>query len=508
MLEFGGKPTSEAAAYAPGVCRAWAADLADALTCDTSPGQALQGVQLQQEGRVKRHRLRGNHEESKKEQRRREDQASQAGMRNPAALVEAWPKLWSAMAGVRRVLEQAWHDLPELRDLTSACGADPPVEGGAPPCKQVAGEGARRQVRRREPPGQDVIQELRRRLGRELGLDEDAVEAHHPASPWRYRMVQAVQETTGDPDRALGRWLEVGAPMGISQPIAPGGLFPEVVPEAGLTLQQLDELERWSANHPSFDKLHDEAEAPGVTTVRGFLDAGFGRLFADVADASKHCGVEIHPAPMGNITKELADGSLKHRPIQDLRRNGVNDAVKVPERQVLPRPIDHARDVAELSASCGAEDIVATLILDFKDAFMSIPLHEDEQPYNCTVLPGGVKLGRDPLDKNEVSEGSCIVWRVLGFGGKPNPLVYSRAASFAMRTGQVDHVAPNKGGGDSELSHSLLAGRLRSRLCFGSHCESRRWCCVGSCMWTTLRCVREALPTRSTRHLIFCWPGG
>jgi hypothetical protein len=25
----------------------------------------------------------------------------------------------------------------------------------------------------------------------------------------------------------------------------------------------------------------------------------------------------------------------------------------------------------------------------------------------------------------------------LGFGGKPNPLVYSRAASFAMRSGQA-----------------------------------------------------------------------
>ena len=29
------------------------------------------------------------------------------------------------------------------------------------------------------------------------------------------------------------------------------------------------------------------------------------------------------------------------------------------------------------------------------------------------------------------------MWDVLGFGGKPNPLVYSRVASFAMRTGQA-----------------------------------------------------------------------
>ena len=37
-----------------------------------------------------------------------------------------------------------------------------------------------------------------------------------------------------------------------------------------------------------------------------------------------------------------------------------------------------------------------------------------------------------------------MVWRVLGFGGKPNPLVYSRAASFAMRTAQALIGVPNR----------------------------------------------------------------
>ena len=129
--------------------------------------------------------------------------------------------------------------------------------------------------------------------------------------------------------------------------------------------------------------------------MRGFLDAGFGQLFADAAAASAYFGTTVHPAPMGNITKALPDGSLKHRPIQDLRRNGVNDAVRVPERQVLPRPIDHARDVADLAASRKPGDQLAILILDFKDAFMSIPLHEAERPFNCTVVPEGVRRERE-----------------------------------------------------------------------------------------------------------------
>ena len=38
---------------------------------------------------------------------------------------------------------------------------------------------------------------------------------------------------------------------------------------------------------------------------------------------------------------------------------------------------------------------------------------------------------------NETQEGSFIVWRVVGFGGRPNPLLFARVASFAMRTGQT-----------------------------------------------------------------------
>ena len=111
----------------------------------------------------------------------------------------------------------------------------------------------------------------------------------------------------------------------------------------------------------------------------------------------------------------------------------MNAAVRLPERQVLPRPIDHALDLVNLNSAREEGESLMVLVLDFKDAFMSIPLHEDEQPFNCTRLAQDITLGRPPIDADEASQGSCIVWRVLGFGGKPNPLVYSRAASFAMR---------------------------------------------------------------------------
>ena len=138
---------------------------------------------------------------------------------------------------------------------------------------------------------------------------------------------------------------------------------------------------------------------------------------------------------MGNITK-IDHGKVNHRVIQDLLRNHVNEAARVLERQVLPRGIDHVRDLAWLSRRGGLSE-VEVLVLDFKDAFLSIPLHEDERKYNVSVLTGGVRRDRDPVYAGEPESGTCIVWKVLGFGGRPNPLVYSRVASFAMRTAQA-----------------------------------------------------------------------
>ena len=77
---------------------------------------------------------------------------------------------------------------------------------------------------------------------------------------------------------------------------------------------------------------------------------------------------------------------MKYRLIQDQRINFVNSAVSLPERQVLPRPIDHARDLGLLLEGLRPDEELTTLILDFKDAFMSIPLHFDEWRFNCAEI--------------------------------------------------------------------------------------------------------------------------
>ena len=415
VLEFGKGSTRDAAAYTPGLCRSWALALAEEISVDTTTAAVMEQVQVSTEGKVKRHVSRGVDADSLKKIRDEEDARSTAGMRNPALLQRRWPQLWSTMAAVRTILEKAHAEHEELRRLSELCGKDPP----------------------RAQPSNEVLNVIRADILKVLGKDAAKADDHHPASPWRFELVRAVLEATADSDLVLADWLQGGAPMGLAMDIEPGGHFPPADPAPGMDMEMLEHQERWETNHPSFNKETATGEQPpGPQLVSEYLEAGFGRLYESPKAASSDLGGDVHPAPLGTISKPKPDGSLKHRVIQDLRRNNVNDAVRLPERQVLPRGVDHGIDMAQVASKVkGANK--AVLIIDFKDAFMSIPLADCERKFNCANVPKGLIRQRAALDATEPSEGTCVVWRVLGFGGKPNPLIYSRAASFAARSAQA-----------------------------------------------------------------------
>ena len=76
---------------------------------------------------------------------------------------------------------------------------------------------------------------------------------------------------------------------------------------------------------------------------------------------------------------------------------------------------------------------------------MSLPLAKSEMGYNASVCPAGLVRSRDALYADEPVEGRVLLWRVLGFGGHSNPLTYSRAATFAARSGQALLCEPARG---------------------------------------------------------------
>ena len=75
--------------------------------------------------------------------------------------------------------------------------------------------------------------------------------------------------------------------------------------------------------------------------------------------------------------------------------------------------------------------------LDFANAFMTVPLAPEEQPFMCTEVEYPVRRGRGPVRPGEPASGTYLVWRVLGFGGRSNPLVYSRVVGLVARISQA-----------------------------------------------------------------------
>ena len=179
-------------------------------------------------------------------------------------------------------------------------------------------------------------------------------------------------------------------------------------------------------NHPSFSKPSASGGHPARDQLQKLVDQGFARVVRSRREAEAELGGKCFPAPLGDVVKLLPDGEEKHRLIQDLRRNLINDRVLLPERAVLPRFVDHAVDVALASGKGECE----TFIMDYENAFMAVPSDPREDRYNCCLLEVGhpMRRTRPPVHPNEPVEGSFLIWRVLGIGGKAFPLLYARVA--------------------------------------------------------------------------------
>ena len=369
-------------------------------------------VPLVSEGIVNRHASRGPSSPSSKALKADEDKRCNAGMRNAAIFTNDLERRWGPMRRIAHLLVDYRKGHSAFRGLVGALGPSPS----------------------REPPSLQDIFGLRLRVGRLLGVPDSVVDECHPVAPWRWRLFEALLGRLSDPDLPLVSWLRDGAPFGIYRSIQPGGWFPAAADSYNGAEGEADDVYK---NHPSFWITQGIEDPPGLAWIKDQVEAGRVRLFTNRSTAEHWLGQKSWPAPLGTISKLKPDGSLKHRPVQDQRRNGVNAWVNLPERQVLPRPIDHAKDCALLGSTLAEGEDLWVLILDLVDAFLGVPLHPEEMATNCSTLEVPITRARPPLDQEEPVSGSFIIWRVLGFGGRPNPLLYARVASFLCRTGQT-----------------------------------------------------------------------
>ena len=144
-------------------------------------------------------------------------------------------------------------------------------------------------------------------------------------------------------------------------PVEPGGLLLLIVESPVLQEEDLYEQELFRDNHKSFKATVDGSQ-PAMVELQGLIDSSFARLCTDSAEAERWLGKVPVISPLGNVAKFKPDGTMKNRLIQDFRASSVNSASSVSERQVLPRFVDHARDLAMLSARGSS---VGVFVLDF-----------------------------------------------------------------------------------------------------------------------------------------------
>ena len=120
------------------------------------------------------------------------------------------------------------------------------------------------------------------------------------------------------------------------------------------------------------------------------------------------------------ILKPRTDGSLKVRLVIDYRRSGVNAFVKTRERVVLPRAREAIDNAVFMMKEHGGNAQLAWMVVDFKDAFHTIPVDpEDLRLQVFMTRPGVFEL-----------------FSTTVFGSKASPLIWGRFGALLMRSGQ------------------------------------------------------------------------
>ena len=232
-------------------------------------------------------------------------------------------------------------------------------------------------------------------------------------------MFERLMALSKDPDAAiLPERIRIGFPLGINRTIVHSGVFPctdDV--SASIKASQVNGilLEDWdgsASNYRSFEDAGEKAQAE----LDRMVCEGRATTASTWSEVVQQLGPEAKLTKLACIVKQREDLSEKVRLVVDMRRSGITGLISLRERLVLPRIADVAESVSALMKSASWGDAFEAMISDFKDAFYSLPLHVEEQPF-------------------AVIKGSSLSYllKTVVFGVACGPLLWARLASWGMR---------------------------------------------------------------------------
>ena len=236
-------------------------------------------------------------------------------------------------------------------------------------------------------------------------------------TPVDTEMIRGWQRKSGDPEKWVPYWLEVGAPLGIERSIQTAGIFPVMEAEEERHQGEWDSdvlLEKGEMkNYKSVEEDREQAEIE----LNRYLERKFCMAIPRSEAQEKYQGGTI--SKMGLILKTKDNGEVKRRLVLDMRRSGGNAKSRLPERLTLPRPLDVIKLLRHMHRNPRVE-ICSTefALVDVADAFTLLPVAPAE--WKHTMTPS--------LQEDEV-----LIFQALLFGYKVAPLLYSRFAAMLAR---------------------------------------------------------------------------
>ena len=272
-------------------------------------------------------------------------------------------------------------------------------------------------------------------------------------SPLEGNLFEAWGRRGGDPETEVHRWIRDGVPLGINCPIRTCGIFPpSTKPEEKSTLGDIQAAEGLREDIGNYTSVQEQAEDAEIEVGR-LCKLGYAvKVKKKEVEEAGFKGTTI--SRLGLIVKDKEDGSKKRRIIIDLKRSGGNKKAELPERIILPRPMDAVamlRKMHALHADQGAQQdrAMELVMIDVSDAYMHLAVKEEEKGH-C-LAPA--------LDDDH-----WLLFIALLFGFKTAPLTWSRVAAMVARLVQ-SIIPPENGMHQVYLDDSLwaLCGRLPVR---------------------------------------------
>ncbi len=314
------------------------------------------------------------------------------GMRDPQKAVAMIPAIRSAGEALRQAVAELLRERPDIQEnAIRSFGTD---------TKQV------------QLP-EDHIALVRAKMYKLWDIDpkEDEAAAHTPLRPV---LLDAWRRAAHDPDDAVLDWLRHGAPAGLSKLPESRGVFPT---EEGSELAPPE----WLASETDEDFVNYEGveeDDDVFLELKGLVDSGKLLALDSMDEVRRLVGDKITLSKVGCIKKE-SHGLIKKRIIVDAKQSGISGSTAKCERIVLPRLSDPVfQALHQMRVAKPGED-TEMAVLDFKDAFFLMPLHESERRYFVLRY-----------------RGKFLVFLVTAQGAPLSPLTWGRLAALVGRLTQ------------------------------------------------------------------------